>query len=51
MATAEHALIEQFITRVSNESEEDAATPEATQSFKFNAEWELNQRYRATPPR
>lgn len=43
VGTGEQGLIEQFINPVSKEPEEEAATLEATQSFKFNAEYEIKQ--------
>ena len=42
-APAKQGLIEQFVNPVSKEPEEEAATLEAIQSFKFNADYEIRQ--------
>jgi hypothetical protein len=43
VGTGEQGLIERFVNQISKEPEEEAATLEATQSFKFNAEYEIKQ--------
>lgn len=43
VGTGEQGLIEQFVNPVSKEPEEEAATLEAIQSFKFNADYEIRQ--------
>ncbi len=43
VGTGEQGLIEQLINPISKEPEEEAATLEATQSFKFGAEYEIKQ--------
>ncbi len=43
VGTGEQGLIEQFVNQITDEPEEEAATLEATQSFKFNADYEMKQ--------